>query len=214
MEVTLYANKDIVLCLKASCRRPVVIINIQYVRPLMVLTACIPGTLQCLSSLAASLNVVLFISFYALLNNASSIEGYVTYRMGQTQLGSFWSLITNQSNNTRENGKVPVVVDRWQRRRFSETLRLFRDLPPGTEFDTKNIGLDSRYPRWVMNPVPLWYRTGVVPTWEWRSLQAWNRRLKIREHWISYNCLFSCTCPKIDMEDLVCRVFKESAAQS
>jgi hypothetical protein len=25
----------------------------------------------------------------------------------QTQLGSFLSLITNQSNNTRENGKVP-----------------------------------------------------------------------------------------------------------
>jgi hypothetical protein len=31
----------------------------------------------------------------------------VFYRVGQTQLGSFWSLITNQSNNTRENGKVP-----------------------------------------------------------------------------------------------------------
>jgi hypothetical protein len=28
------------------------------------------------------------------------------YRVGQTQLGSFSSLITNQSNNTRENGKV------------------------------------------------------------------------------------------------------------
>jgi hypothetical protein len=26
----------------------------------------------------------------------------------------FLSLITNQSNNTRENGKVPFVVDRWQ----------------------------------------------------------------------------------------------------
>jgi hypothetical protein len=36
------------------------------------------------------------------------------YRVGQTQLGRFWSLITNQSNNTRENGKVPFVVDRWQ----------------------------------------------------------------------------------------------------
>jgi hypothetical protein len=36
------------------------------------------------------------------------------YRVGQTQLGSFWSLITNQSNNTQENGKVPFVVDRWQ----------------------------------------------------------------------------------------------------
>jgi hypothetical protein len=39
---------------------------------------------------------------------------YVIYSVGQTQLGSFWSLITNQSNNTRENGKVPFVVDRWQ----------------------------------------------------------------------------------------------------
>jgi hypothetical protein len=29
------------------------------------------------------------------------------YRVGQTQLGSFLSLIINQSNNTRENGKVP-----------------------------------------------------------------------------------------------------------
>jgi hypothetical protein len=29
--------------------------------------------------------------------------------VGQTQLGSFWSLMTNQSNNTRENGKVPFV---------------------------------------------------------------------------------------------------------
>jgi hypothetical protein len=37
----------------------------------------------------------------------------LNYRVGQTQLGSFWSLITNQSNNTRENGKVPFVVDRW-----------------------------------------------------------------------------------------------------
>jgi hypothetical protein len=36
------------------------------------------------------------------------------YRVGQTQLSSFWSLITSQSNNTRENGKVPFVVDRWQ----------------------------------------------------------------------------------------------------
>jgi hypothetical protein len=35
------------------------------------------------------------------------------YRVGQTQLGSFWPLITNQSNNTRENGKVPFVVDIW-----------------------------------------------------------------------------------------------------
>jgi hypothetical protein len=34
--------------------------------------------------------------------------------VGQTQLGSFLSLTTNQSNNTRENGKVPFVVDRWQ----------------------------------------------------------------------------------------------------
>jgi hypothetical protein len=34
------------------------------------------------------------------------------YRVGQTQLGSFWPLITNHSNNTRENGKVPFVVDR------------------------------------------------------------------------------------------------------
>jgi hypothetical protein len=31
------------------------------------------------------------------------------YRVGQTQLGSFSSFITNQSNNTRENGKVPFV---------------------------------------------------------------------------------------------------------
>jgi hypothetical protein len=38
----------------------------------------------------------------------------VKYRVGQTQLGSFWSLITNQSNNTQENGKVHFVVDRWQ----------------------------------------------------------------------------------------------------
>jgi hypothetical protein len=36
------------------------------------------------------------------------------YRVGQTQLGNFLSLITNQSNNTRENGKVPFVVDGWQ----------------------------------------------------------------------------------------------------
>jgi hypothetical protein len=36
------------------------------------------------------------------------------YRVGQTQLGSFWLLITNQSNNTRDNGKVPFVVDRLQ----------------------------------------------------------------------------------------------------
>jgi hypothetical protein len=33
--------------------------------------------------------------------------------VGQTQLGSFLSLITNQSNNTRENGKAPFVVDRF-----------------------------------------------------------------------------------------------------
>jgi hypothetical protein len=39
---------------------------------------------------------------------------HILYRVGQTQLGSFWSLITNPSNNTRENGKVPFVVDRWQ----------------------------------------------------------------------------------------------------
>jgi hypothetical protein len=38
----------------------------------------------------------------------------VTNRVGRTQLGSFCWLITNQSNNTRENGKVPFVVDRWQ----------------------------------------------------------------------------------------------------
>jgi hypothetical protein len=31
-------------------------------------------------------------------------------RVCQTQLGSFWSLITDQSNNTRENGKVPFVA--------------------------------------------------------------------------------------------------------
>jgi hypothetical protein len=39
----------------------------------------------------------------------------VKYRVAQTQLGSFWSLITNQSNNTRENGKVPFVDDRWSK---------------------------------------------------------------------------------------------------
>jgi hypothetical protein len=37
------------------------------------------------------------------------------YRVGQTQLGSFWSLITNQSNNTRENGKVPAAIYRQQK---------------------------------------------------------------------------------------------------
>jgi hypothetical protein len=31
----------------------------------------------------------------------------------QTQ-AVFLSLITNQSNNTRENGKLPFVVDKWQ----------------------------------------------------------------------------------------------------
>jgi hypothetical protein len=47
------------------------------------------------------------------LPNATKIS-LLFYRVGQTQLGSFWSLITNQCNNTRENGKVPFVVDRWQ----------------------------------------------------------------------------------------------------
>jgi hypothetical protein len=45
---------------------------------------------------------------------SAEIKKTFIYRVGQTQLGSFWSLITNQSNNTRENGKVPFVVDRWQ----------------------------------------------------------------------------------------------------
>jgi hypothetical protein len=40
----------------------------------------------------------------------------------QTQLGSFWSIITNQSNNTRQNGKVPFVVDRWQ---LPDSIRQF-----------------------------------------------------------------------------------------
>jgi hypothetical protein len=35
--------------------------------------------------------------------------------VGQTQLGSFLSLITNQSNNTRANRKLPFVVGRLQR---------------------------------------------------------------------------------------------------
>jgi hypothetical protein len=43
-----------------------------------------------------------------------SVFSVSTYRVGQTQLGRFWSLIANQSNNTRENGEVPFVVDRWQ----------------------------------------------------------------------------------------------------
>jgi hypothetical protein len=43
------------------------------------------------------------------------------YRVGQTQLGSFCSLITNQSNNTGENGKVPFVVDRCLLYRVGQT---------------------------------------------------------------------------------------------
>jgi hypothetical protein len=35
---------------------------------------------------------------------------FAVYRVGQTQLGSFWSLKTNQTNNTRENGKVPAAA--------------------------------------------------------------------------------------------------------
>jgi hypothetical protein len=47
-------------------------------------------------------------------SNRNLLLRALLYRVGQTQLGSFWSSITNQSNNTRENGKVPFVVDRWQ----------------------------------------------------------------------------------------------------
>jgi hypothetical protein len=50
------------------------------------------------------------------------------YSVGQTQLGSFSSLITNQSNNTRENGKIPLVVDRWQLPRIEKNI--FKTLVP------------------------------------------------------------------------------------
>jgi hypothetical protein len=41
--------------------------------------------------------------------NCFAYIGRPLYRVGQTQLGSSWSLTTNQSNNTGENGKVPFV---------------------------------------------------------------------------------------------------------
>jgi hypothetical protein len=39
------------------------------------------------------------------------VEGWDPWniQVGQTQLGSFWSLMTNQSNNTRENGKAAAI---------------------------------------------------------------------------------------------------------
>jgi hypothetical protein len=71
------------------------------------------------------------------------LEAVVSYRVGQTQLGSFWSLITNQSNNTRENGKVPFVFDRWQLQRSGGIAPLstsrYGQFTPGNE-----------------KPVPIW----------------------------------------------------------
>jgi hypothetical protein len=55
-----------------------------------------------------------YVNICKLLQKLLFFNTQIKYRVGQTQLGSFWSLITNQSNNTRENGKVPIVVDRWQ----------------------------------------------------------------------------------------------------
>jgi hypothetical protein len=65
--------------------------------------------------------------------------------VGQTQLGSFWSLITNQSNNTRENGKVHFVVDIWQLPSIDNKryFPIFRVL-----FDWLVIN-DQKLPNWV-----------------------------------------------------------------
>jgi hypothetical protein len=49
--------------------------------------------------------------------------------VGQTQLGNFLSSITNQSNNTRENGKVPFVVDRWQRAAIYQQQKVLSHFP-------------------------------------------------------------------------------------
>jgi hypothetical protein len=53
-------------------------------------------------------------------------------RVRKNQLGSFWSLITNQSNNTRENGKVPFVVDRWQLDLIRQFWSLITNQPNNT----------------------------------------------------------------------------------
>jgi hypothetical protein len=51
----------------------------------------------------------LCVHLFTLCEDYLFLENDELYRVGQTQLGSFLSLITNQSNNTRENGKVPFV---------------------------------------------------------------------------------------------------------
>jgi hypothetical protein len=72
------------------------------------------------------------------------------YRVGQTQLGSIWSLIINQSNYTRENGKVPFVADRWQRQPnwVWPTLYVEPKIPNGIRISLYTFGDSFKSTSW------------------------------------------------------------------
>jgi hypothetical protein len=111
-------------------------------------------SLACNRQQFATVLCVMILSVLMLQSNFS-----FKYRVGQTQLGSFWSLITNQSNNTWENGIV---------RHLPYTIRGCHLSTTKGTFPFARVLLD-----WVV------INDQKLPNWVWPTLyNAWSIILK------------------------------------